>query len=166
MTQQVLASYRSVQAEITSFQATAQRQSLDVRINGNQKSSHLLNRQERQIVDDVGISEEALKKLDDLRQLEQQLKEYLDYLKGHDRGYLVTLSPRNEESAVEIQGRSTNISASITVASYHEETLEIAASVDDDGNISELTITKTETTSEFVQAEFILEDTQFYAAIS
>lgn len=160
---QLLVSYRSVEAEFTSIQATSQQQNLAVAVRGNKQSSNLLNPQERQIVDDVDISDAALQKLEEAQILAKQLQEYLNYLKGKKGQSLPRITVPSDDPDVVIAGRSTNLSASITVGSIKEETLEISASFDDEGNIKELSVTKTQISSQFIQAEIILEDRQFYA---
>ncbi len=163
---QVVASYRSIEANVMSFQASSQRQSVSVQGSGVKKHSHILNTQEQQIVDEVGISDAAVKQFEESQLLAQKLQEYLDYLKGRESRDLPRIKSLDDEASISISGRSTNLAASVTVGSIKEETLEIVADFDDDGALSALTVTQTQTTVEFIHAEIILEDRQFYAAIS
>lgn len=162
---QVLASYRSVEADITSVQLSAQKQSLAVARQGK-SPSNLLNKQESQLADEVSISEQAIRKFEEARRLAEQLDAYLKYLKGEAGAELPKITDADRGPDVVIAGRSTNLSATITAGSITEKTLEISAEIDDEGNVSSLSVSKTETTVEFVRAEIILEDKQFYAAIS
>lgn len=162
---QVVASFRSVEAELTSVQLASQQQSLAVRLDGGEKPSPL-NKQQNDIVDDVDLSQAALQKLEEAQVLARQLEQYLDYLKGRSKNLLPRITAPAENPDVVIAGRSTNLAASITAGKITEKTLEISADFDDEGNLNELTVTKTQTTVEFVKADFILEDRQFYAAIS
>lgn len=162
---QVVATYQSTQASVTKFQASAEQQVLGVQIRDDKNSPSLLNPQQKQIVDDVDINPDALKKLEEAQVLTRQLQAYLDYLKGRENKPAPQLSrPEGEASAV-IQGRSTKLAASITVAQYKEETLKIAADFDDDGNLTSLTIDKREVTAEYVRADLLLEDRQFFAHV-
>jgi hypothetical protein len=162
---QVLASYRSVEANFTSFQASVQKQSLAAQVRSEPAPPNLLNKQQSQLADEISISDSALQKFEEARRVEEQLRAYLNYLKGReeDKPHII---PDEQEPTAVISGRSTNISASITAGSIHEESLEISADIDDEGNLNSLTVTKTEKTVEFVHAELILEDTQFYSIIS
>ena len=162
---QVLASYRSVEADFVSIQASSSQQSLAVLAKNNSPSS-LLNKQESQLADEVSISPEAIEKFEEARRLQEFLDSYLSYLKGDSESELPKIGEVTGEPTAVITGRSTNLSASITAGRIREETLEVAADIDDEGNVNSLTITKTETTVEFVRAELTLEDTQFYAAIN
>lgn len=162
---QVVASFRSVEAELTSVQLSSQRQSLAVRVGGGEKPN-LLNKQQNDIVDGVDLSQEAVQKLEEAQALARQLAEYLDYLKDRGSNPLARITAPDENPDAVIAGRSTNLAASITAGKITEKTLEISADFDDEGNLSELTITKTQASVEFVRADFILEDRQFYAAIS
>ena len=163
--QQVVASYRSVEASVTNVQFASQRQSLALQI-GEQKSQEGLNKQQRQVVDEVGVSNEAVDKLRDAQVLAEQLKNYLDYLKGKDLLQNYRVLPYDQNADVTIAGRSTNIAGSITVATYNEERLDISATFDDNGNLTELVVDKTSVSAEYVKADIILEDTQFFAQIS
>lgn len=160
---QVVATYRSIEASYTSIQATSQRDALAVKIGGDKKPSNILNTQQQQIVDDVGISQEALQKFEDAQLIAKQLQDYLDYLNGRVDASNVQIVPANQDSSVEISGRSTKLSASIEVATYKEETLQITADLDEDGNLTSLSIDKTTISAEYISANISFEDTQFYA---
>ena len=164
---EVNATFKSLELSYTSFQASRESQSLAVRANSSRLSSSLLNPQENQIVDDVGISSEAVQQFEEAKILADQLQNYLDYLNGRggDDGVL-RITENDNQPDVEIAGRSTNIAASIEIATYSEETLEVQASFDDSGNLQELSIDRTIVTAEYIRADFILEDRQFYAAIA
>lgn len=160
---QVVATYRSIEASYTSIQATSQRDALAVKIGGDKKPSNILNPQQQQIVDDVGISQEALQKFEDAQLIAKQLQDYLDYLNGRKNSSKVQIVPVNQEASVEISGRSTKLSASIEVATYKEETLQITADIDDEGNLTSLSIDKTTISAEYISANISFEDFQFYA---
>ncbi len=162
--QQVFASYRAVEASVTNIQLASQRQNLSVEARAD-SASQGFNPQQKQIIDDVGISDSALEKLQDAQELANQLQNYLDYLKGRGQGGNILLKPADGNADITIQGRSTNLAASITVATYNEERLDIAATFDDAGNLTELIVNKTSISAEYVKADFILEDTQFYAEL-
>ena len=164
---QIVASYRSVEADVTSYQAALQRQNLSLNITGKKPKDENLSPQAQQIVDDVGISQEALDKLKEAQKLADYLQSYLDYLKGRGKTPPARIIPPQEGSGprVEISGQSTNLAASVTVGSIRAETLEVTATLDDNGNISELSITKTSTTIEFAQIDITRQDQQFYASI-
>ncbi len=95
-----------------------------------------------------------------------QLRDYLDYLKGKSFLNSFRVLPDDNSADVTVAGRSTNIAGSITVATYNEERLDIAATFDDDGNLTELVVDKTSISTEYVKADLILEDTQFFAQFS
>ena len=161
---QVLASYRSVEASFTSIEASLQKQSLAARVKANSDSPDILNKQQQQLTDEVDISDSALQKFEEARLVEEQLRAYLNYLKGREED-IPRIKYDNDEPTAYITEQSTNLSASITAASIHEETLEISADIDEDGNINSLTVTKTSASVEFVRIEAVLEDYQFATAI-
>ena len=161
------ASFRSVETSVTQINASIERNALAVRANGardNSDNLSLLNNQQQQIIDEVGISEAAIQQFEDAQILAEQLQGYLDYLNGGSRNVEVQLTANDNEPNVEIAGRSTRLAADITVATYNEETLEISGTIDDAGNLTELSIERTSISAEFVQANLILEDRQFFAS--
>jgi hypothetical protein len=160
-----VATYQSTQASVTKFQASAERQTLGIQIGNDKKSPSLLNSQQKQIVDDVDINPDALKKLEEAQVLARQLQEYLAYLKGREDKPAPQLSKPEAEASAVIQGRSTKLAASVTVAQYKEETLKITADFDDEGSLTSLTIDKREVTAEYVRADLLLEDRQFFAHV-
>ena len=157
-------SLRSVEASVTQFQASSERQLLAARVSGEESQSSLLNNQQKQIVDEVGISQEAIQKLEEAQILAEQLRQYTDYLNGRDGTATIRIVANDNEPDVEIAGRSTSLSASFTQVSYTEETLDINAKFDDAGNLQELSIDKTTVSAEYTRADLILEDRQFYIA--
>lgn len=163
--QQVQLSYRSVEASYTNVQFASQQQSLALQI-GADKAQEGLTKQQNQIIDEVGVSSEAVDKLREAQVLAEQLKKYLDYLKGKDLLQNYRVLPYDNNADVTISGRSTTLAGSVTVASYSEETLDIAATFDDDGNLTELVVDKTSVSAEYVKADIILEDTQFFAQLN
>ena len=153
----------SVSAEITQLRAQSERQALAYKASKPAPAS-IFNTQENQIIDDVNISDAAVKQLEEARALNQQLQKYLDHLKGNNKaGNNVRLVPANNNRE-EVATRVTSFDASITAGTITEETLEIDFTLDDDGNLKELTVSASKTTTEFVSAEFTLSDTQFYAS--
>ena len=159
-------SFRSVQADITSVNARYDRQALAYQSGSKSNTPNLFNAQERQIVDDVNISSEAVKQLEDLRALNNHLQRYLDYLKGgNEDEKSVRIKPADGNSET-LAARATSFEASITAGTIVEETLDIDFTLDDSGNLTELTVTASKTTTEFVSAEFTLSDTQFFATRS
>ncbi|GEM_PF-2828595 len=163
---EINASFRSVETSVTQINASVERNALAVQTNGardNGNNLSLLNNQQQQIIDEVGISEAAIQQFEDAQILAEQLQGYLDYLNGGSRDIQVQLTANDNEPNVEIAGRSTRLAADITVATYNEETLDVSATFDDAGNLTELSIEKTSIRAEFVQANLILEDRQFFA---
>ena len=161
------ASFRSVETSVTQINASIERNALAVRANDardNSDNLSLLNNQQQQIIDEVGISEAAIQQFEDAQILAEQLQGYLDYLNGGSRNVQVQLTANDNEPNVEIAGRSTRLAADITVATYNEETLEISGTIDNAGNLTELSIERTSINAEFTQASLILEDRQFFAA--
>lgn len=156
-------SFRSLQADVTSVNARYDKQALAYQSGAKPKSPTLFNTQERQIVDDVNISSEAVKQLEDLRALNNHLQRYLDYLKGeNEEDQRVRIKPADGRSEA-IAARATSFEANITAGTIVEESLDIDFTLDDNGNLTELTVTASKTTTEFVSAEFTLSDTQFFA---
>ncbi|MCI5060008.1 MAG: hypothetical protein MRY79_02930 [Alphaproteobacteria bacterium] len=162
---QIAVSYRSVEVNVTSLQVAEQRQRFDLRVGQKPEPSNILNNQERQIFDDVGISDAALEKLEEAKKLAEQLQDYLDYLKGRGRENSVKITPPQGEPSDVIAKRSTRLAASVTVGSITEKTLEISAEFDEAGKLSELSVSKSETTVEFVRAELTLEQRGFFAVV-
>ncbi len=162
---EVNASIRSVQASVTQFQASSERNALAVQVNGQKETPSLLNNQEKQIVDEVGISAEALQKFEDAKLLADQLQDYLDYLNGRSSTHnSIQITANDNRPDIEISGESTKLSASFTQVTYQEETLDINAKFDDAGNLQELSIDKTSVSAEYTRADLILEESQFYLA--
>lgn len=157
------ASFRSVETNVTKLQAYSEKKSLAVLSKENKSDSPLLNAQQQQIIDDVDISAGALKQLEEAQALATQLQQYLDYLKGRNDNNRISLVPKDKPNVV-IAGESTKIAASITVATYQEETLDINAKFDDDGTLRELTIDKKSISAEYIDAQFVREDFSFIAA--
>ncbi len=166
MTIQGSISLQSVQADITQITAKSERQALAYRSGSKSPSPSLLNTQENQIVDDVNISDAAVKQLQDARALNNQLQRYLDYLKNdsEEEGRVRLIPAQDKNHQEEIAARATSFEASITAGTIIEETLDIDFTLDDEGKLTELTISASKTTTEFVRAEYTLSDTQFYAA--
>ena len=152
---------QSVSAEVTQLRAHSERQAIAYKSSKPVPAS-IFNTQENQIIDDVNISNAAVKQLEDARALNNQLQKYLDYLKGKDNDK-IRLVPANSNRE-EIAARVTSFDASITVGKITEETLEIDFTLDDAGNLKELTVSASKMTTEFVSLEFMLTDTQFYAS--
>ena len=99
-----------------------------------------------------------------------QLQDYLDYLNGNVSDddalniQITTPSTANDnEQTATIAGRSTRLAASVEVATYTEETLDINATFDDAGNLQELSISQTSINAEYIRAEASYQDTQFFA---
>jgi len=122
----------------------------------------LLNTQESQIIDDVNISDAALKQLEDSRALNNQLQRYLDYLRGEDNQTSVTITSRDNRPEA-IAARATTVEASITAGKINKTNIDIDFTLNDDGELNELTVKASQTTTEFIRAEYSLNDTQFYA---
>lgn len=161
---EVNASFRSVEASVTQVKTYSERNALAVRAEGDRPQSSLLNPQEKQIVDEVGISAEALQKFEDAKLLADQLQDYMDYLNGAGKSNLIQITANDNEPDVVIEGQSTKLAASVTAVTYKEETLDINAKFDDSGNLQELSIDKQSITAEYVKAELITEQRQFYIA--
>jgi hypothetical protein len=162
--QQVELSYRSTQASVTSLQYQSSRQDLAVRL--GQPSQNLdLSRQQRQIIDEVGISQEAVAKLREAQELANQLQNYLDYLNGKTKALGVQIVPVEERGDIEIAGQSTNLAASITMANYKEISIDVSASFDDAGNLQSLSVSQSQVEAQYIQANISLEQKQFYAQL-
>ncbi len=165
---EINASVTSTRTSITSYQATSERNALAVRSNGNNKppSASVLNNQQNQIVDEVGISQEAIAQFEEAQRLNEQIRAYSGYLNGDDAPSSVisfVANANDNDADVEIAGQSTKLSASITVAEYSEETLSLSAKIDDDGNLTELTISKESISAQYISAEITSEEFSFYA---
>lgn len=158
-------SIQSLSAEITQISTRSERQALAYQSGSKAPVPSLLNSQESQIVDDVNISDLAVKQLQDARSLNNQLQRYLDYLRGDDSENKVTLTPSNDRAEA-IAARATSFEANITAGKITETNLEVDFTLDDEGNLTELSVKASQTTTEFVKAEFTLSDTQFFAARS
>jgi len=164
MTIEIQASFRSVEASYTSIQASSERNTLAIEQRGNRPPPPALNNQQQQIVDEVGISQEAIAQFEEDQILAEQLQGYLNYLNGNrEESNLVQIIANDNESDVTISGSSSRLSASIEVATYTEETLDINATFDDAGNLTDLSVSQTTITAEHVRAELILEERQFFA---
>lgn len=164
---EVNASFRSVEASVTKLEAYSEKSSLALRADGHKPQSSLLNPQEAQIVDEVGISDAALQKFQDVKILADQLQDYLDYLNGNqnDDDSFVSITANDNAPDITIAGESTKLAASVTVATYKEESLDVNAKFDDNGNLQELSISKETISAEYVQADVILNQQQFFAQI-
>lgn len=162
MTTDISLSLRTIEAQISSTQINVRDQSLS--LVGRQAPANALNTQQQQIVDEVGISDEAIQLFEEAQRLANQLQAYNDYLFGGDRDNLVRLTEPNGQSTAVVSGRSSELAASITTASIREETLDINASFNESGDLQELSITRTETNIEYERIEVSLRDTQFFGA--
>ena len=167
---EISASFTSAQASYTKIQASSERSAVAIEGRGNKTPPPPnLSNQEQQIVDEVGISEQAVQKFQEAQALATQLQDYLDYLNGKtsDNGTSVQITApttaNDNDQGTTIAGRSTQIAASVEVATYTEETLDINAKFDNAGNLQELSVSQTSITAEYVRAEASYQDTQFYA---
>jgi hypothetical protein len=159
---QLLASYRSTQADFVSIQASASQKSLAVLAPNKNSYSSILNKQENQLADEVNISPEAIKKFEEARRLEEFLDNYLKYLKGEEDNSPQKIKHPDDKPSAVVAGEATKVSASITAGRVTEETLEIAADIDVEGNLNSLSVTKTKVTTEFVQTELSVQHAGFY----
>ena len=160
------ASVTSSRTSIASYQATSERNSLSIQgEQGHHKAPPPsdLNNQQRQIIDEVDISQSAIQQFEDAQILINELQNYVDYLNGDASENLVQIVANDNEADVTIAGQSTKLSASITVAKYEEETLSISGSIDDDGNLTELTVSKESISAEYISAEVSFEEFSFFA---
>lgn len=166
MATEISLSYQRTQAQFTSVEVNASRKNIALAYQ-NKNPSDILNRQQQQIVDEVGISDAAIKQFEEAQKLAKQLEAYTDYLYGRDReNNTVRLKEPDDKATAVVAGRSTELSASITKASIQQETLDINARFDEEGNLEELSISKTETNIEYERIEVSLRDTQFFGAFS
>lgn len=156
-------SIQSVQADITQIAVRSERTALAYQSGSKASGSLLLNTQESQIIDDVSISDAAVKQLEDTRALNNQLQRYLDYLRGEDNQTSVTIISKDNRPEA-IAARATTVEASITAGKITETNIDIDFSLNDDGQLTELTVKASQTTTEFIRAEYSLNDTQFYAS--
>ncbi len=168
------ASFTTAQASYTKIQATSEKSNVAIEgrneVRGNRPPPPPnLSNQEQQIIDEVGISEAAIQKFQHAQALATQLQDYLDYLNGNssDDGTSIQITApttaNDNEPSTTISGRSTQLSASVEVATYTEETLDINAKFDDAGNLQELSVSKTSITAEYIRADIAYQDTQFFA---
>jgi len=163
---EVNASFQSVKTSVSSLQAQYKSNSLAYQKGSNDKSLGFLNTQENQIADEVDISQQAIKALEEARALSDFLQNYLDYLNGNNSTISVSISPVQEQNTgTQIASRSTELSASITKVSYEEENLELTARFTDEGQLQELIVEKSSLKAEYLKAEISLKDTQFYASL-
>lgn len=153
---------QSLQADITQVKAHSKHQSLAYASSNKNQSSPLFNKHENQIIDDVNISDSALKQLENIQILNKQLQKYINYLKGNNDNNKVKIVPDDNRKEA-IAAKATSFDASITAGKIIEKTLDIDFKLNDDGSLNELTVSTSETTTEFVNAKFTLSDTQFYA---
>ena len=159
---EINASITRTQTSVTSYQASAERNNLAYQKRGDESQN--LTNQQNQIVDEVGISTEAVQQLQEAQRLDQQLRAYNDYLNGGTQpNILVTLIANDNEPDVEIAGQSTRLSASITIAEVEQETLSVSAKLDDDGNLTELSVSKETISAQYIQADITSEEFSFYA---
>lgn len=159
-------SLRSVEASYTSLQVSSERSSLAVaRQDAGSSSPSQLNNQQQQIIDEVGISQEAIQQFQEAQALADQLIGYLDYLNGNtdSDGTSIQITANDNQPSVTIAAESSKLSASIEVATYKEQTLDINATFDGAGNLQELNINASSVTAEYVRAELITEQRQFFA---
>lgn len=156
-------SIQSVQADITQISARSERSALAFQSGSTAPASSFLNTQESQIVDDVNISEAAVKQLQDARALNNQLQQYLDYLRSDDGQTSVTITQADNRPEA-IAARATTVQASITAGRITESNLDIDFTLNDAGELTDLTVKASQTTTEFVRAEYTLSDVQFYAS--
>jgi len=163
---EVSASFTSVEASYTKLQAVSERSALAIEKKGAQpQPSSVLNNQQQQIVDEVGISEAAIAQFEEAQALADQLQNYLNYLNGNAGDLKVQITANDNQPDVSIAGESTKLSASIEIATYKEETLDINAKFDDAGNLQELSVNKTSVSAEYVRADVSFESTQFFAQV-
>lgn len=159
---EINASVTRTQTSVTSYQASAQKSTLAYQKRGAVLSN--LTNQQNQIVDEVGISTEAIQQLEEAQRLNQQLRAYNDYLNGNAQpNILVTLTANDNTPDVGIAGQSTKLSASITVAEVQQETLSISAKLNDEGNLTELSVSKETISAQYIQADITSEEFSFYA---
>ena len=166
------ASFKSVETSVTQVQASYERSALSIQSNGVRSNNQpppptpASSVQQQQLVDEVDISAEALQKFEEATALADQLQNYLDYLNGtSSEPYSVSITPTANDNSpdITIAGEQSKLSASITVATYEEKTLDINAKFDDAGNLQELSIDTTSITAKSVKAELITEQRQFFA---
>ena len=159
---EINASITRTQTSVTSYQASYERNTLAYQKRGDEALN--LTNQQNQIVDEVGISQEAIQQLEEAQRLDQQLRAYNDYLNGDAQpNILVTLTANDNTPDVEIAGQSTRLSASITIAEVSQETLSVSATLDDDGNLTELSVSKESISAQYIQADITSEEFSFYA---
>ncbi len=159
-------SLRSVEARVTQFEASSERNALAVQVGNRNAQTSLLNNQQQQIIDEIGISQEAVQQFEEAQVLADQLRQYTDYLNGRDNAptnIQITATTNDNEPDVTIASRSSRLAASVTVVSVQENTLDVHATFDDVGNLTELSIDRTSISAEYVRAEFITEQRSFFS---
>ena len=156
-------SIQSVQADITQISARSERSALAYQSGSKAHTPSLLNTQESQIVDDVSISDAAIKQLQETRALNNQLQQYLDDLRSDDNQTNVTITQADNRPEA-IAARATTVKASITAGKITETNLDIDFTLNDAGELTDLTVKASQTTTEFVSAKYSMSDIQFYTS--
>jgi hypothetical protein len=158
------ATFTSTRQSVTEIRAY-QEKSAAVLMAGKTKQASPLNAQERQIVDDVGISGEAMKQLQQARELENQLREYLDYLKGRGAGDKISIKPAGDNGDMVIAaGPSTRSAAAIRVERTDKTEVSISAKFDGSGNLQTLAIDAQRERTDSFQISAITRQQGFFAA--
>ncbi|MEM8832959.1 MAG: hypothetical protein AAGB32_00315 [Pseudomonadota bacterium] len=142
-----------VNATITSYQQRSieiQTQSQQARIGVSSgrppptSAPSEFSNQEQQIIDDVGISAEAIEQLQAARALADQLQDYLDYLNSRaPQNVLLTDidGPENPNAEnVQINAQATSLSASISYTETTATQTSVSAEFTDEGELINLEI--------------------------
>lgn len=161
MTTDISLSLRSIEAQFIRQEIYVRDKSLS--LSDNQGRTNPLNSQQQQIVDEVGISDEAVQLFEEAQRLADQLQAYNDYLFG-DGDLLARLTEPNDQVDFTVEGRSSELSASITAASIREETLDVNASFNENGGLQSLSINRSETNIDYERIEVSLRDTHFFGS--
>ena len=118
-----------------------QKQSLSISSGQNNKPQILDgSNQDNQITDELDISAAAIEKLNEAKELSNQLKSYLDYLNGKSPQNIVLIKPSNDDSAVQINAQSIEASASISYSETTATQTDINARFTDNGELIDLEI--------------------------
>ena len=125
------------------MESQVKRQSVAVSSNRENNSATLQNatNQENQIIDEIGISDSAINKLNDAKALSDKLKSYLDYLNGKSpQSVLIIKANDNDESTVRINAQSVAASTNISYIKTTASQTNINAKFTDNGQLIDLEI--------------------------
>jgi len=150
---EVNASITAYQRQSITVESQLQRNAVAFRGGSGNSDSPLLNAQQNQIVDDVGISPEAIQKLEQARVLENQLRQYLNYLKGEAPQNVLLVEANDNSEGARIDARSESLSASISYTETTATQTNISARFTDEGELVDLAIDQIRVSEKSISVE-------------